>query len=301
MGVRLRNLDFDPYPLQPTGSVDASGDILNINLYWPVTYAKVTITTNYRNVSVKPSVFNFGRISARNREPIEFKIETAGAPVGLITLGINLEWTTERAWWWGTRLIDGSWTQLWKRIRCGESTPPPDEEPLLPPRDETMEICVGDPIPEGFIVVNDKYDAFKCGGGAWIGPTINNVLVTKRYDHMEVGDDMWVCIDAPTPYGWEEVSWMWQPLLCGQPTMIYNNTKKIRKVDKPSAQILMQELAGSFIGNSNTLEIHREDCSWVSKIHEPHRFSIEAAEVEKVIIEKGYDGCYYCFRSRHWK
>ncbi|MFA7169554.1 MAG: hypothetical protein WC178_01740 [Candidatus Paceibacterota bacterium] len=47
----------------------------------------------------------------------------------------------------------------------------------------------------------------------------------------------------------------------------------------------------SFVGNSNTLEIHLPQCTWADAINLEHRVHFDSIEEA---IAQGYNGCHYC-------
>jgi hypothetical protein len=52
----------------------------------------------------------------------------------------------------------------------------------------------------------------------------------------------------------------------------------------------------NFICNTNTMELHTEECEWAAKIGYPHRMTIMEAAGGSLLyaLELGYNGCYYC-------
>ena len=59
--------------------------------------------------------------------------------------------------------------------------------------------------------------------------------------------------------------------------------------------------SNKLIGNSNTKEIHREGCRWITKIHPNNRFDINNKAQLEECFQNDYDGCYWCFRYKHRK
>ena len=51
-----------------------------------------------------------------------------------------------------------------------------------------------------------------------------------------------------------------------------------------------------YIGNRNTLELHRSTCQWVEKMA---YFNMIAYESVQQGLNAGHDGCYYCLRQHH--
>ena len=53
-----------------------------------------------------------------------------------------------------------------------------------------------------------------------------------------------------------------------------------------------------YIGNKNTLELHRKTCPWVEKMA---YFNMIAYDSVQQGLNAGHDGCYYCLRKYHTK
>gem|GEM_PF-6980124 len=55
-----------------------------------------------------------------------------------------------------------------------------------------------------------------------------------------------------------------------------------------------------YILNKSTKEIHTASCSYVSMMAEHNKEVIGSSELD-TYLDWGYDGCYYCFNSEHYK
>jgi hypothetical protein len=91
----------------------------------------------------------------------------------------------------------------------------------------TEDICAGQPIPDGWIVVNDFWDPARCGYPTVV--TLNMVRIA-RYKDCPVGTVMDVCTYAPTPTGWANVNNSWNPNCCGYPAIVNLNVKTIKRL-----------------------------------------------------------------------
>lgn len=89
-----------------------------------------------------------------------------------------------------------------------------------------IDICAGDPVPDGWIKVNDHWDPIRCGD-----PTsdVSNVWTIYRLSAVPTGGVLAVCADAATPSGWVVIGTAWDPLRCGRPTTNVDNVKTITR------------------------------------------------------------------------
>ncbi len=54
------------------------------------------------------------------------------------------------------------------------------------------------------------------------------------------------------------------------------------------------------IGNRSEKELHILGCTYIRLIADKNKFEIPTTEAQQY-YDEGYDGCYYCNRSKHWK
>lgn len=80
-------------------------------------------------------------------------------------------------------------------------------------------VCPEDPIPEGWIKVDEDTGTTDCGGEVW---------VIEPYTNKAPGSAMVVCADQPEPPGWETLHYTSSSGQCGGTGA--GNTKAIRKV-----------------------------------------------------------------------
>ena len=93
---------------------------------------------------------------------------------------------------------------------------------------QVLKICATDPVPYGWIKINDEWNPNGCGNPA---SKTYNVLSILRYDILPVGSIIDVCANAPTPKGWVEQTTRWNPQGCGHPTQHVQNVKTIKRMN----------------------------------------------------------------------
>lgn len=94
----------------------------------------------------------------------------------------------------------------------------------------SMEICAYDPVPAGYIKVDDRWDPTICGNPTTI---TYNVWILNYYADRPVGSTIEVCGDAPTPTGWSVYGRIWNPKKChraSSPSGSTENVNRIRRV-----------------------------------------------------------------------
>ena len=100
--------------------------------------------------------------------------------------------------------------------------PPPTEGLKL----DTIDICAGQPIPDGWIVVQDYWDPTRCGFPPVVALNVQRIV---EYKDLPKGTVMNVCAYAPTPPGWVELGSYWNPTCCGYPAIVNLNVKRIQR------------------------------------------------------------------------
>jgi hypothetical protein len=90
----------------------------------------------------------------------------------------------------------------------------------------TIDICAGQPIPPGWIVVQDFWDPTRCGFPSVV--TLNMQRIVE-YANLPVGTVMNVCAYAPVPHGWVDLGTFWNPSCCGYPAIVNLNVRKIQR------------------------------------------------------------------------
>ncbi len=83
-------------------------------------------------------------------------------------------------------------------------------------------LCPGDPIPVGWIKVDERLDATACDGGL--------VWVVETFINKAPGSAMVVCADQPTPGGWETLGVASSSGQCGGTDTTGANIKSIRRI-----------------------------------------------------------------------
>src|SRR5579883_3353160 len=88
------------------------------------------------------------------------------------------------------------------------------------------EVCKDSPVPEGWIVVNDRHDDSKCGPNY---TTVHNVWILEKYSDRSNGSIMEVCDFNPTPKGWVDINHRHDSYLCS-PNIQGTNVKTIKRL-----------------------------------------------------------------------
>jgi hypothetical protein len=83
-------------------------------------------------------------------------------------------------------------------------------------------LCPGDPIPVGWIKVDERPDASACDAGV--------VWVIETFTNKVPGSAMIVCSDQPTPGGWETLGVATSTGQCGGAGASSGNIKSIRRI-----------------------------------------------------------------------
>jgi hypothetical protein len=83
-------------------------------------------------------------------------------------------------------------------------------------------VCPGDPIPVGWIKVDERIDATACDAGL--------VWVLETFINKAPGSAMVICADQPTPGGWETLGVASSSNQCGGTDATGSNIKSIRRV-----------------------------------------------------------------------
>ena len=101
---------------------------------------------------------------------------------------------------------------------------PPRTEGLIL---ETTDICAGSKVPDGWIVMTDKWDPEMCG----FPPVVQlNVWIIAKYSGLPEGTVMDVCASAPIPSGWGDKGTFWDPYSCGYPQIVNLNKRRIERL-----------------------------------------------------------------------
>ncbi len=83
-------------------------------------------------------------------------------------------------------------------------------------------VCPGDPIPVGWIKVDERIDATACDAGL--------VWVLETFINKAPGSAMVVCADQSTPGGWETLGVASSSGQCGGTDATGSNVKSIRRL-----------------------------------------------------------------------
>ncbi len=75
----------------------------------------------------------------------------------------------------------------------------------------TQEVCMGAPVPAGWLILNTHWDNQRCTQSAGQG---DNMLTLWHYDDQPVGTEQQVCERNPTPPGWVASKHRWDPASC---------------------------------------------------------------------------------------
>lgn len=82
-------------------------------------------------------------------------------------------------------------------------------------------VCPTDPMPRGFIKVDEISRSTVCGGNAWIA---------ELYTNKAPGSAMTICADQPTPAGWQDLEVATSTGQCAGATAQGGNIKAILRV-----------------------------------------------------------------------
>ena len=88
------------------------------------------------------------------------------------------------------------------------------------------EVCKDSPVPDGYLVTDDRHDDSKCGPNY---TSIRNVWVLARYDEKRTGTVIDVCSFNLTPKGWVEIDHRHDTSACS-PGVQGTNVKTIKKL-----------------------------------------------------------------------
>jgi len=84
-------------------------------------------------------------------------------------------------------------------------------------------LCPGDPIPVGWIKVDERPDASSCDNA-------DVVWVVETFTNKAPGSAMVICADQPTPGGWETLGIATSTGQCGGAGASTGNIKSIRRI-----------------------------------------------------------------------
>lgn len=100
---------------------------------------------------------------------------------------------------------------------CGDGA---DDASEVKSGNSRVSVCMGKPIPTGYVIVEHKH-TFDCGSGSILQ---DNTNVIKKPGASEV-----VCSDSPIPDGYVEVETL-HTLSCTGGSILQDNASKIRKL-----------------------------------------------------------------------
>lgn len=76
-----------------------------------------------------------------------------------------------------------------------------------------------------------------------------------------------------------------------------NRLSSIRESFTNATNQLISRIPSPYIANRNSLEVHRMECVWVSRMDSGNRIPCTTlSEVAKLIQSAGYNGCFYCLQ-----